>query len=130
MKPLKLKPVAKAPGTARQDWEIFAELGRIIGVEGFDHKTAEEVWEELSRFTRIIEVAGQARRSSWKPASKEKNDWNPRYRGATIAERIEDLATFIETLPNRDLPPSEESLDELVKRVEKEHVAKAKEAVS
>jgi formate dehydrogenase major subunit len=130
MKPFRMVPVAKPPGTARQDWEIFAELGRIVGAAGFDHKTAEDIWDELSRFTRNIEVGGQTRRSSWKPTSKEKNDWYPRYRGAAIAERIEDLATFIEALPNRDRPPSQESLDELVKRVEKDRAAKAKEAVS
>jgi formate dehydrogenase major subunit len=130
LKSLKMKPIAKAPGTARQDWQIFAELGKMIGADGFDHETSENIWEELSHFTRSIEVGGQERRASWKPASKEKNDWYPRYRGAVIPERIEDLATFIKALPRRDTPPSDETLDELLKRVQKERASKAKEVVS
>ncbi|MFX1330443.1 MAG: molybdopterin-dependent oxidoreductase [Promethearchaeota archaeon] len=130
MKPLKIKPIAKGPGTPRQDWQIFAELGQKIGAKGFAFETAEEVWKELSRFTRSIETGGQTIRASWKPASREKNDWYPRYRGAVIPERIEDLAIFIDALPDRDRPPTEENLDELVKRVQKERAAKAREVVS
>ena len=130
MKPLKLRAIAKAPGTARQDWQIFSELGKRMGRGGFEQKTTDEIWEELSRFTRNIEVGGQARRASWKPVSKEKNDWYPRYRGAIIPERIEDLAIMIKALPSRDVSLSEETLDELVKRVQKEHAGKTKEVVS
>jgi hypothetical protein len=79
----------------------------------------------LSHFTRNIETGGQTRRDSWKPASAEKNEWYPRYRGATLPERIQDLATFIDALPDRDRPVVDESLDELVKRLEKEQAKEA-----
>ena len=125
MKPLKLNATVKPPGTAREDWQIFAEVGKKVGASGFEYKKVEEVWDELSHFTRNMETGGQSRRASWKPASKEKNDWYPRYRGATLPERIQDLATYIDALPDRDKPVVEESLDELVKRLGKEQAKEA-----
>ncbi len=124
MKPLKMKATVKPPGTAKEDWLIFTEIGKKIGTGKFEYKEVDEVWDELAHFTRNIETGGQSRRASWKPESKKKNDWYPMYRGATLPERIQDLATFIEALPDRDKPKSDESLDELVKRLEK---AQAKE---
>ncbi|MFX1559751.1 MAG: molybdopterin-dependent oxidoreductase [Promethearchaeota archaeon] len=120
MKPLKMKATAKPPGIAKEDWVIFSEIGKKIGASGFQFNKVGDVWDELSQFTRNIKSGGQGLRASWKPASKEKNDWYPRYRGATLAERIQDLATFIDALPDRDRPATQESLDELVKRLEKE----------
>ena len=127
LRELKLTSLAKAPGSVKEDWKIFSEIGRKMGADGFDFTETEEVADELSRFTRSIEVGGQRRRSSWKPVSRE--DWNPKYRGATIADRIEDLARFIKKLPERDILPSELSLEELVKHVEKERKRKLEEAV-
>jgi hypothetical protein len=98
-----------------------------MGADGFGFTEAEEVADELSRFTRSIEVGGQPRRSSWKPTSIE--EWNPKYRGAIIADRIEDLARFIKKLPERDMLPSELSLEELAKYVEKERKRKLEEAI-
>nr|KXH72000.1 MAG: hypothetical protein AM324_08005 [Candidatus Thorarchaeota archaeon SMTZ1-83] len=123
LRPLKLRPVARPPGEARQDWQIFAEIGKRIGVKGFSHSSIAEVWDELSHFTRNIEVGGQSRRDSWKPVSREKNAWYPRYRGAAIPDRIEDLAVFISALNKRDETAPAETLDELVKRVSKERAS-------
>ena len=127
LRELNLNALAKAPGVAREDWRIFSEIGNKLRANGFGYSQASEIIDELSRFTRSIEVGGQARRSSWKPASKE--DWSPKYRGATIEDRIEDLASFIKKLPERETPPSELSLKELVKHVEKERKRKSEEAV-
>ncbi|MFX0108512.1 MAG: molybdopterin-dependent oxidoreductase, partial [Candidatus Hodarchaeota archaeon] len=127
MMPLRMKAIAKPPGEARQDWHIIAEIGKKLGAQGFNYKSIDEVWEELSRFTRKIEVGGQAQRDSWKPATKEMHVWYPRYRGAIIPERIEDLAIFIDALPERDESRSEETLDDLVKRVKRKHASKAVE---
>ncbi|MFW9925721.1 MAG: molybdopterin-dependent oxidoreductase [Candidatus Thorarchaeota archaeon] len=129
LRELNLTSLAKAPGTAREDWKIFTEVGSKISDKGFAFVEASDIWSELSRFTRTIEVGGQAKRTSWKPTSKEENEWNPKYRGANLAERIEDLASFMEKLPERDTVPSEMSLDELVKHVEKERKRQSKEAV-
>ncbi len=129
LRTLKLTALAKPPGKAKQDWLIFTEIGKKLASKGFDFAKASDVWDELSRFTRSIEVGGQARRPSWKPVSKDGNDWNPKYRGATIAERIEDLARFIEKLPERESKRSDVSLEELVKQVEKERKRQSKEAV-
>ncbi len=120
MRSLKLRPVARPPGEAKQDWQIFVEIGKRIGVKGFSHSSSAEVWDELSHFTRSIEVGGQSLRDSWKPASSEKNAWYPRYRGAAIHDRIEDLAVFISALNKRDETAPDETLDELVKRVSRE----------
>ena len=119
MKPLKMKAAVKSPGVAREDWEIIAEIGKKVGAAGFEYESVEKIWNELSQFTRDIETGGQSRRASWKPATKGKHEWYPRYRGATLPERIQDLATFVEALPERDKPQSTESLDELIDRLEK-----------
>jgi predicted molibdopterin-dependent oxidoreductase YjgC len=129
LRTLKLASLAKAPGTAKDDWKIFTEIGSKILDKEFGFAKASDVWDELSRFTRNIEVGGQAQRASWKPATKDENEWNPKYRGATIANRIEDLANFMEKLPERDTVPSKLSLEELVKHVEKERKRKSQEAV-
>ena len=126
---MKLLAVAKPPGTAKEDWKIFSEIGSKIVGEGFSFAESNDVWDELSRFTRSIEVGGQSRRTSWKPATKEENEWYPKYRGATIAERIEDLARFVEKLPERDTQPSELTLEELVKHVERDRKRQSKEAI-
>ena len=41
-----------APGSARPDWWIIAQLGRRMGFEGFDWQDANEVCEESARFSR------------------------------------------------------------------------------
>jgi NADH dehydrogenase/NADH:ubiquinone oxidoreductase subunit G len=123
MKPLKMVAAVKPPGIAREDWKILTEIGKKIGAAGFEFENVEKVWDELSHFTRDIEVGGQSRRASWKPAPKGKHEWYPRYRGATIPERIQDLATFVEALPERDKPRITESLDDLIERLEKAKVA-------
>ncbi|MHA2045948.1 MAG: molybdopterin-dependent oxidoreductase [Candidatus Thorarchaeota archaeon] len=119
MKPLEMKAAVKSPGTAREDWQIIADIGKKMGASGFEFKKVGDVWEELSRFTREIETGGQPRRTSWKPAPADKHEWYPRYRGASLPERIQDLATFIEALPDRDKTQADESLDELLERLEK-----------
>jgi predicted molibdopterin-dependent oxidoreductase YjgC len=125
LRTLKFTALAKPPGKAREDWWIFNEVGKRISTNTFDFSNSQEVSDELSRFTRNIEVGGQKPRDSWKPA--DKMDWYPRYRGATIPERIEDLARFIDKLPDREKPQQELSLDELVKHVEKERKRQLKE---
>ena len=37
-----------APGDTRPDWQIFAEVGRKMGFEGFDWQDSNEVFEEAS----------------------------------------------------------------------------------
>ncbi len=41
-----------APGDAKPDWWIIAELSKKMGFEGFDWKDANEVLEESARFSR------------------------------------------------------------------------------
>nr|VFJ94251.1 MAG: arsenite oxidase large subunit [Candidatus Kentron sp. LFY] len=41
-----------APGDAKPDWWIIAQLGRRMGFDGFDWKDANDVAEESSRFSR------------------------------------------------------------------------------
>ncbi|MFQ5833262.1 MAG: molybdopterin-dependent oxidoreductase [Candidatus Thorarchaeota archaeon] len=120
MMPLKMKRVVKPPGEAREDWRIFADIGERIGAEGFALADPDAIWDELLHFSRSIEIGGQSRRASWKPASKEEDEWYPSYRGATLPARIEDLAIFIKALPERDVPTPEETLDELLGRLERE----------
>jgi predicted molibdopterin-dependent oxidoreductase YjgC len=129
LRTLKLADLGKPPGQAKQDWWIFTEIGKKLVGEGFDFVKASDVMDELSRFPRNIEVGGQARRPSWKPVTKDEDEWNPKYRGATIAERIEDLSRFIEKLPERDTAPSDVTIEELVKHVEKERKRQSKGAV-
>ncbi|MHA2356162.1 MAG: hypothetical protein ACXADC_13360, partial [Candidatus Thorarchaeota archaeon] len=111
------------PGIAKEDWRIFCNIARKLGIDGFSYNNVDEIWEELQHFSRNIEVGGQPQRASWKPAVKEKNEYYPRYRGATLPERISDLATFIEALPDRDRGVSVDSLDELLKHMEEKRAA-------
>jgi predicted molibdopterin-dependent oxidoreductase YjgC len=117
MRALKLRSVAQSPGATREDWQIFAEIGRRIGADGFSHADSSEIWEELRHFSRNIEGGEQPRRDTWKAASSEKNVWHPRYRGADLPARIEDLAVFVNALGQRDEKAPTETLDEMVKRV-------------
>ncbi|MFX1266110.1 MAG: molybdopterin-dependent oxidoreductase, partial [Promethearchaeota archaeon] len=98
MKPLKIKSVVKAPGTAREDWRIFADIGKRLGAYGFGYSKADEIWDELLLFTRTMTVGKQSQRASWKPASSKMSEWYPMYRGAILPERIQDLASFIGAL--------------------------------
>jgi len=41
-----------APGEAKPDWWIIAQLSKRMGFEGFDWKNSNEVAEEMSRFSR------------------------------------------------------------------------------
>lgn len=41
-----------APGQAKPDWWIVAQLGKRMGYDGFDWKNSNEVCEEASRFSR------------------------------------------------------------------------------
>lgn len=41
-----------APGEAKPDWWIIAQLGKRMGFDGFDWETSNEVAEEASRFSR------------------------------------------------------------------------------
>jgi len=56
-----------APGDAKPDWWIIAELGKKMGFDGFDWKDSNEVCEESSRFSRgsrksyhMIKIAAHA----------------------------------------------------------------------
>ena len=41
-----------APGDAKPDWWIIAQLGKSMGFDGFDWETSNDVAEEASRFSR------------------------------------------------------------------------------
>ncbi|MHA1902929.1 MAG: molybdopterin-dependent oxidoreductase [Candidatus Thorarchaeota archaeon] len=127
---LKLQKVVSAPGEAKEDWVIFSSLAKKLDTKGFEFKTSDDVWDELTRFSRGIEVGGQAGRPSWIPASKGENDWNPKYRGAVLAERIQDLAVFINALPSRDVPAIKKEFEDIVKELEQERAAALGEEVS
>ncbi|MFW9802538.1 MAG: molybdopterin-dependent oxidoreductase [Candidatus Thorarchaeota archaeon] len=127
MRPFKLKQAAKPPGIAKEDWRIFADIAKKLGIDGFSFTNAEEIWEELQHLSRNIEVGGQAQRASWKPATKEKNEWYPRYRGASLPDRVTDLGTFVKALPYRDAAISTDSLDDLLKRMEEKQASQKQE---
>jgi predicted molibdopterin-dependent oxidoreductase YjgC len=127
---LKVQKVVSSPGLAKEDWVIFSSLAKKLDAKSFDFNSSNDVWDELSRFSRNIEVGGQARRQSWSPATKGEKDWNPKYRGAVVVERIQDLAIFIEALPSRDVPSVKREFEDLVKEVEQERLAALGKEVS
>lgn len=45
----RVRKAADAPGQARIDWDILADVARRIGGTGFDWKTSEDVWNEIRR---------------------------------------------------------------------------------
>lgn len=46
------RPVMALPGDARQDWEITCEIGRRMGVPGFEFSSVEAVFDEFCGLTR------------------------------------------------------------------------------
>jgi ferredoxin-nitrate reductase len=42
----------RAPGQARPDWWILAQIGRAMGFSGFDYRDNEDVWNEYRRLTQ------------------------------------------------------------------------------
>jgi predicted molibdopterin-dependent oxidoreductase YjgC len=127
MRAFKLKQAVKPPGEAKEDWCIFSDIAGKMVIDGFSFSSAEAIWEELQHFSRNIEVGGQSQRASWKPATREKNEWYPRYRGATLPERISDLATFIEALSDRDGAVSIDTLDQLLTQMEEKQASQKQE---
>ncbi len=56
--------ISDPPGEARPDWQIFAEVGRKMGYEGFDWSDTNEIFEETAprasgrrNYTALIEKA-------------------------------------------------------------------------
>ncbi len=47
----RVRKAVNAPGEARGDWEILAEVARRIGGIGFDYKNSEEVFNEIALTT-------------------------------------------------------------------------------
>lgn len=41
-----------APGQALPDWEIIARFARVLGIRGFEFRTANDVWDEFIQLTR------------------------------------------------------------------------------
>lgn len=39
--------VVNAPGSAKSDMEIYCEIAKRLGAEGFEYTSAEDVWEEI-----------------------------------------------------------------------------------
>ena len=46
-----LKPAVKPPGQAKPDWEIIGLIAKKMGVNGFDFKSQEEIFEEVRKTT-------------------------------------------------------------------------------
>ncbi|MHA1588459.1 MAG: molybdopterin-dependent oxidoreductase [Candidatus Thorarchaeota archaeon] len=119
MKQLKLKQVTPPTRNSKQDWLILTELGRKLGAEGFKYKSPKRVAKELREFTKELGSGAIVETKSVRKAA----DWNPVYRGAILAERIRDLKTFIDALPERERPLSTESMDDFVKRLSEQEGA-------
>ncbi|MBX6311811.1 MAG: molybdopterin-dependent oxidoreductase, partial [Isosphaeraceae bacterium] len=54
------EPVVPPPGLALPDWEILARFARALGFDGFDFRSADEVWDEYVPLTsgRPCDMAG------------------------------------------------------------------------
>jgi NADH dehydrogenase/NADH:ubiquinone oxidoreductase subunit G len=119
MKQLKLKQVTPPIRNSKQDWLILTELGRKLGAEGFKYKSPKKVAKELREFTKELGSGAMVEIERVRKAA----DWNPVYRGAILAERIRDLKTFIDALPERERPLSTESMDDFVRRLSEQEGA-------
>ncbi|MEW6637401.1 MAG: nitrate reductase, partial [Actinomycetota bacterium] len=51
-----VEKVVEPPGEARPDWEIFADMGRRMGFDGFAWADSAEVYEEYKELTRDTPV--------------------------------------------------------------------------
>lgn len=52
-----------APGEARADWDIIADVARRMGYDGFDFKATHEVFDEHARLSAFANDAGGVRRA-------------------------------------------------------------------
>jgi NADH dehydrogenase/NADH:ubiquinone oxidoreductase subunit G len=110
---------AQAETSSKQDWLILTELGRKLGAQGFEYKSPKKVAKELREFTKELGSGAIVEIERVRKAA----DWNPVYRGAILAERIQDLKTFIDALPKRERALSTESMDDFVKRISEQEGA-------
>jgi formate dehydrogenase major subunit len=45
----RVRKAVEPPGEAKSDWEIFCEIAKRLGVDGFNYRDAEEVWNEIRK---------------------------------------------------------------------------------
>ncbi len=116
---LAIKKVGRPPHKARNDWQILRDVAKGLGITA-EYGSVQDVWQELAQ-NKISLSQGVFKRKSWRPATREETAWNPKYRGATIAEVVTDLQYLIDALPGREYTAEEESFEELLRRLQREH---------
>ena len=47
----RVRKAVEVPGEAREDWKILCEIGRRLGADGFDFRSASEVFDEIALTT-------------------------------------------------------------------------------
>jgi formate dehydrogenase major subunit len=57
----RIRKAVDPPGDAKEDWEIFVLLAKKLGLEGFDFKSPEEIWNDMRRVTPSMTGATYAR---------------------------------------------------------------------
>jgi len=104
--------IVEAPGVARPDWEILADVGRRLGFAGFEFGSAAEVWDEFRLLTagRPCDMAGitaerlrRERHLQW-PCPTEEHPGTPRL---YLDRRFPTPDGRARLLPRPHLPPRE-----------------------
>jgi ferredoxin-nitrate reductase len=100
------------PGSALPDWQILAHFARLYGLDGFDHGSAAEVWDEFRALTagRPCDMNGitasrlRSERHVYWPCPSEEHPGSPRRYLDSVFPTPDGRARF---LPRPHLPPRE-----------------------
>lgn len=100
------------PGTALPDWQIISRVARALGLSGFDHACAAEVWDEFRKLTtgRPCDMAGitaerlRRERHVYWPCPSEEHRGSPRRYLDGVFPTADGRARF---LPRPHQPPRE-----------------------
>ena len=57
----RVRKAVEPPGDAKADWEVFVLLAQKLGIEGFDWKSAEDIWNDVRRVTPSMAGISYAR---------------------------------------------------------------------
>ncbi|KUG19512.1 formate dehydrogenase alpha subunit [hydrocarbon metagenome] len=57
----RIRKAVEPPGDAKEDWQVFVELAKRLGLEGFDFNSPEDIWNDVRRVTPSMAGISYAR---------------------------------------------------------------------
>ncbi|MDG6257787.1 MAG: formate dehydrogenase subunit alpha [Methanomicrobiaceae archaeon] len=57
----RIRKAVEPPGDAKEDWQVFVELAKRLGLNGFDFNSPEDIWNDVRRCTPSMAGISYAR---------------------------------------------------------------------